>query len=502
MNLNKRILILIFFLGLALRLIYFPKNVYFASDQARDAYFSSEVMHGDIKIIGPGTTLSKYISHGVLYYYIMGPVYMLSQGSPYIPALLIILLNALGVFVVFLIGKDLFNTKVGLICALLYAVSFEQSQYAIFFSHPGMALIFVLLYYLGLTELLFKNNSKGLILSALCAGIATQLHFSLIILAALLPIYVLLFHNNKLRLKRSDIFWSIVAWGLAMSTFFIAELKYKHWRMFILSMGKDGSSMFGFYINNFIYALKRYSGDNLIFYARDSILGVFMVIIIFGILIKKKSTRRIGLFLSVWFMAGSVAYLIGHGSTYYFGIGGSISLIIASAAIINFLWDKIPFAAFVLIGIIVVLNIYKIVTVNAFGPIDEIMAPPRMLLSDELRAIDYIYSQAGDEKFSIHGLTIPYNIKTTWDYLFNWYGKKKYGFVPVWGGEDALGSEGSLEVVRARSSLPEKQFLIVEPLVGLSDDVVNEFFKEEDYFTHFVSEKKFGVITVQIREKY
>lgn len=194
--------------------------------------------------------------------------------------------------------------------------------------------------------------------------------------------------------------------------------------------------------------------------------------------------------------------MVGSATTYYFGIGGSVSLLIAVAGIINFIWNKNLALAVTILVIIIGSNLYQIFTINSKGPIGAVMAPPGLLLSDEQRAIDYIYSQAGNEEFSIHALTIPYNVKTTWDYLFNWYGKAKYGFVPVWGGEDALGSEGTLKVVNARSTLPKMQFLIIEPLIGINNNVVDEFFREESYFTHLKSEKKFGVITVQTREKY
>lgn len=497
-----KILLLIFFLGFVLRIIYFPENVYFGSDQARDAFYSYEIISGDFKVVGPGTTLSPHLHHGVLYYYFMGPVYFLAQGNPYIPALIINLLSALGVFVVFLIGRNIFTPRVGLIAAFMYAVSFEQSQYAIFFSHPGLALIFVLLYYLGLTLLIFKGKSYGLIISAVCAGIATQLHFSLVILIIFLPIFLLIFRTRVMHLKLKDIVLAFVALVITMSTFIVAEIKYKQVLSFVSSLGDSGSSAFSLNINNFIFAVNRYVFDNLIIAPWNTIFGLFLVIFIFGFLMKQEKERVAGVFLLIWFLIGCIAYIVGSATTYYFGIGGSVSLLIAVAVIINTIWGRNMVFALVLLFVVFGSNIYQIITINQKGPIGAVMAPPGLLLSDQQRVIDYIYSQAGNEEFSIHGLTIPYNVKTTWDYLFNWYGMQKYGFVPVWGGADALGSEGTLKVVNARSTLPTKQFLIIEPMIGIQSKVVEDFYREESYFTHLKSEKKFGAITVQTREKY
>lgn len=492
----------IFIVAIFLRLIYFPGNVYFGSDQARDAFYSNEIVSGDFKVVGPGTTLSKHLHHGVLYYYIMGPVYFLANGNPYIPAFIVSLLNSFGVFVVFFIGKNIFNNKVGLFAAFLYAVSFEQTQYALFFSHPGLALIFVLLYYLGLSLLIFRGKSYGLILSSFCAGAATQLHFSLVILIIFLPIFLLVFKSKINSLKLKDFLLAFLALVVSMSTFIVAEIKYMQLLSFVTGLGDSGNSTFGFYINNFIFAVNRYIFDNLIVAPWNPIFGLILVFLIFGFLIFNKKEKAQGLFLLIWFLIGCIAYIVGSATTYYFGIGGSVSFLVAVAAMITFVWSKSRLLGFVVLLIIFGSNIYQIITINPKGPIGSIMAPPGLLLSHQQQVIDYIYSQAGNDEFSIHALTIPYNVKTTWDYLFNWYGMQKYGFVPVWGGEDALGSEGTLEVVNARSTLPTKQFLIIEPLAGLENKVVEDFLREESYFTHLKSEKRFGAITVQIREKY
>ena len=430
----------------------------------------------------------------------MAPVYFLAQGSPYVPALIILLLNALGTFTVFFIGKNIYNEKIGLWTAFLYAISFEQTQYALFFSHPGMALPFVLLYYLGLSLLVFKNNSKGLILSAFCAGIATQFHFSLIILVILLPFFALAFKPKIRKIKIKDFSFAIIALAISMSTFIVAELKFKQIFSFITTLGQSDGSSFSLHSDNFLHAVNRYINDNVVIVYWSPIISLLIITFSFWYLYKKG--KKATAFLLIWFLIGCIAYLTGSATTYYYGIGGSVSLLIVVAFGLTQIWLRNKNFAAVLLFIIIASNLFQITTINPKGPIDSVMAPPGLLLTDEQRAIDFIYQTAGDEKFSIHGLTIPFNVKSTWDYLFNWYGMKEYGFVPVWGGEDALGSEGTLKVVRARSELPSKQFLIIEPLVGLPDKFVKDFFQEESYFTNLISEEKFGAITVQVRKKY
>jgi hypothetical protein len=95
---------------------------------------------------------------------------------------------------------------------------------------------------------------------------------------------------------------------------------------------------------------------------------------------------------------------------------------------------------------------------------------------------------------------MPLSVNTTWSYLFQWYGKGKYGYLPSWIGPIASGYPGNLEVENSRSKLPSKQFLIIEPTRGIRPGLVASFFQEEDYFTKVLKEDKIGEFTIQERE--
>jgi hypothetical protein len=103
--------------------------------------------------------------------------------------------------------------------------------------------------------------------------------------------------------------------------------------------------------------------------------------------------------------------------------------------------------------------------------------------------------------FSVKALTVPLSINTTWSYLFEWYGKEKYGILPVWSEKPAEGFPGNLSYSTSRSVLPNTQFVIIEPLNGIWRGDIETFFSEESYFTKVIEEKEFGTIVVQKREK-
>src|SRR3989344_2813796 len=101
---SKRILIGVFFVFLfafVLR-IFFLKDLAltFGYDQARDAYHAKEILLGDLKVLGPPAS-TPGLYHGVFYYYLLAPAYLLGNGSPVIAAGWIALLNSLTGFVGF-----------------------------------------------------------------------------------------------------------------------------------------------------------------------------------------------------------------------------------------------------------------------------------------------------------------------------------------------------------------------------------------------------------------
>ena len=112
-----------------------------------------------------------------------------------------------------------------------------------------------------------------------------------------------------------------------------------------------------------------------------------------------------------------------------------------------------------------------------------------------------MYNDSDGHVFAVKGVTMPFYINTTWSYLFEWYGKENYDYLPIWSVKPAEGFPGNLVYESSRSRLPSTQFVIIEPLNGIRDVDKTKFFAEESYFTKIVEEKEFGTITIQKREK-
>lgn len=493
----------IFLIALIIRFLYFRQNIHFGYDQARDAFVAKEVMIGDFKIIGPPTLLQD-VFHGPLFYYLFGPLYIFSKGSPELVSAFLRTYNAFGIFLVFLIARNIFNEKVAIIAAFLFAVSFEQTQYALFLGHPSLAVIAVLLFYLGLSLLFFRKDKKGIPLALLGLGLSIQFHFTMIYLfLPMLTLFVLL----RKRLPSFDtktIFISFLVFICATLTFLIAELKFNFRTtraLLAFAAEKFSSGPGSTNVANLVYISQRFIRDNIISHrAMIPIILVVLLIVFVKLLLDKREKEKI-IFLVAWLVTGLIPYLSDYSSLpiYYYGIGASISLIIIVSFLIYGVFERSKLFGISMVLIVFISNIGLITRTNPKGTIPEINVQEKMLLSDEKRVIDYIYQQAGGEQFSVNALTIPFNINTTWSYLFEWYGQQRYGYLPVWGGDAADGYHGNLEIITARSQLPDKRYVILEPTRGIYPGLIKKFLLEEDYFSSITEEKEFGDFVVQVR---
>lgn len=494
----KIILILLFLFAFWLRMLYFPNNIYFAYDQARDSFTSLEILEGDFKIVGPPSAANDKLFPGPLIFYIYAPIYYLFDKNPEAVAVFLRIFNSLGVVLAFFIASTIFNKRIGAISAFIFAISYEASQYSLFLSHQALAVITVLIFYLGAARLVFKNDKFGLILIALGLGLSIQFHYIYILLIPVLVLLLFIFRKNVLPLGVRYVTISTLVLGLILSSYILSEIKF-NFRITSALLNSGTSSSFHF--KETLFIVNRLIHDNIFAnYSLTPIIGFVLVSSIAYFLFQKKTKLKV-IFLFVWFIGGLIPYLLSGSPSYYYSAGIAASLIIFSAFLMGHFWQKRKILSILLLVLVVLNNLSLILNLNKFGPNKDFIIQPGMLISDEKRVIDYIYQSANKDQFAVGALTIPLSINTTWSYLFEWYGKEKYNYLPLWVGPAASGYLGNISIITDRSKLPENQFLIIEPTVGIREQYKEDFFHEESYFTKIIEEKKFGTITVQQRRK-
>jgi len=96
-------------------------------------------------------------------------------------------------------------------------------------------------------------------------------------------------------------------------------------------------------------------------------------------------------------------------------------------------------------------------------------------------------------------VSVPLWTNTTWSYLYSWYGQKKYGYAPKFLGHNQIGLLGADVLARTEKPL-EKSFFIIEPHVGIPDDIYHLEIGAEDSKTKLISETKYGDLKLQFRK--
>lgn len=497
------ILVAIFGLAVVIRFLFFPGNIYFGFDQARDAYTVRQILDGDLKLVGPPTQTAG-LFHGVLYYYLFLPFYYLGQGDPQFPSAFLRVINAAAVFLVFGIGQSLFNKRVGLLAALIFAVSFEQSQYALFLNHPSLAVISVLMFYLGLAGLFFKKDPRGWIVVMIGLGLSLQFEFSSVYLGAIFLIMLVVFGRARsIYRSKKMLLAGLLGFVVTIFSFILAELKFNFPTIHAAGgLIKGGQAD---YWHNISYVANRYVRDNLI--SLDGWSGAVLILVVVGaiyLMIKNENLRsRLG-FLLIWFGGGLLPYVNNQASLplYYYAAGASVSLVILVSFFISSVVWKMWLVGVLLVVVVMLSNLLVIFEKNPKGSIPEINVQSGMLLSDEKKVLDTVYSRALMREFAVNAMTMPYKINTTWSYLFEWYGHKIYGYMPVWGQEVAAGYPGGMRVVGDHSRLPQIRFTIIEPSRGINPKLIDDFLTEEGYFTKVQDEFRVGEFIVQQRVRY
>ena len=109
---EKKYLLLLFLLTFLVRLFLIENNSFiFRWDQARDATLSRKIIEEhDLKIQGPSASGTQdQIYHGVLYYYLIAPLYTFSGGDPRLVIFVLSFLFSTSVIPVYFLTKSFSN---------------------------------------------------------------------------------------------------------------------------------------------------------------------------------------------------------------------------------------------------------------------------------------------------------------------------------------------------------------------------------------------------------
>src|SRR3989344_5356 len=163
-------------LAAAVRLLTLPKLLIFTPDEAYISYFVASIVK-DFHIIWIGVSILGFDFYmGPFWIYALYPFYALLNGDPMVMGVLTSLMGVTTVFLIYWLGREMFNKKVWIIAALLYATSalvifYDQRPYP-----PGVPMWLMLM---TLSLFMTQKSNKWWIVFAFLAGMVFHIHLSL-----------------------------------------------------------------------------------------------------------------------------------------------------------------------------------------------------------------------------------------------------------------------------------------------------------------------------------
>jgi 4-amino-4-deoxy-L-arabinose transferase-like glycosyltransferase len=453
-------------------------NVMFLFDQARDARVSRQILEeGRLKLLGPTASGSNdMLYHGVLYYYVTGPLYTFFGGNPQWVAYALALVLSLSVVSVYKASLVMTNRRDVAYAASVFSASSASSILALnWLSNPIFLVILIPAFFYFLFTFIEKPQTKTLLLATLCAGLSLQSFlftaYLWLILGGVYFFVTFIQKRNVFSIKQ------VLGAGLTaiLVTGSMVAAQAIQWYRGILdfsTMANIGTGASGLVDNIkitgslYFQHLAESMAPNLPLAA-----GVIGVMGLSLALIKMSPKQRV--YAGLIFAGPLLFYALKIKGSYYTLLGFQpLLLTIVLAGLWRGRLGQNTFVKAVMILIICSAQIWTLVRIKYDENIHTPYAVQKgIMLKDQLELIDYTYMKAEGEPFTISTFTNPYMYNITWDYLYSWYGLRHYGYVPRFKGVDQSYQYG-IRMVQVNDFAPV-HFAIFEPDTGLDEGQMN-----------------------------
>jgi len=177
------LIILIILISAFFRLFRISEYMEFLGDQGRDVIIIRDFLkHGNLFFIGPVTSIGNMYL-GPWYYYLVAPFLWLFNYNPVGPSIFVAFLGILTTYLFYFIGNKWFNRSVGLISALLFAISPVAIKYNSFSWNPNVMPFFSILFiYFSFTAIFDKKYNYFILASLAFIGCINSHYFALTLL--------------------------------------------------------------------------------------------------------------------------------------------------------------------------------------------------------------------------------------------------------------------------------------------------------------------------------
>lgn len=437
-------LLVIVAIGSWLRLSGILSNSFaFTYDVGRDMLaVENIVINHKIALIGPTTGIDG-IFYGPWWYLILSIPFFIFSGNPQGIAFFIGLVGIIAIILGYIVGKKIGGIFLGIIFSAFLSISSPMILSSSQIWSPNLIpffilLVFLVFYILSLDSKPKTSKAKYLLLLGLLLGIIIDMGIVFGSLLFLSTCIVLIFiFREKLRVK--EILFFALGLLFIFSPRIIFELRHDFLMtktlISALSNGLMSSKHFSIFDGLFSKLGILFNTWNVSLTGQNSIAGFILVIFVFLSLLffyrkigntQKQFVQTI-LIVIVLFLIGFIFFNQAIWSHYLVGIPVFFILLVSVSINTIRIGLKKPWIIFFILFFLYWINL------NPMQVLDNIKKPlwegNAAVYRNQVAIIDYVYNEAKGKDFKYIVYT-PAVHDYTYRYLFSWYGKKKYGYIP------------------------------------------------------------------------
>ena len=479
-------------------------NFLFNMDSARDFVDVREMVElKKLRLTGPTTPIDG-LYDGPFWYYFLAIGYVILKGDPYSAVLLQIILWAIGGFFLLKLVKNI-NIFLTIPIGFVWVASNYIVLANLYSFNPTPVTLLAPLFIYSLVEYLENGKAIYGMLTWILAGLFFNFEMNFGVFTPLI-IFLSVVLTNNLKLLRKKWFWLGV--GLFIATL-LPQVIFDLRHQFIMSKAifKHLSENSGSNIN----LLVRFQSVSISFYNTFVptlmnqkwlvwlILGLFVAVLIGFLKTRKKEILIIVSLTFITIPFVGYLFLPVAINPWHLGPEMATSLILIAYLLKRLLEGTFPSK---IVSVILSVSIIWFAILNIGNSFIHDRRKPNLdpsLFRNEIAAIDYVYQKAGGQNFKVYTY-LPSVYDYPYQYLFWWYGKKKYGYIP---GEYAYSPNKPQYISNKEKFEGSKDnysglvFLIKEP-----DRIRMRQAWENDYKgMKFIAKEMVGSIEIEIRKE-
>lgn len=397
------------------------------------------VVNHKLTLIGP-TTGIEGIFVGPFYYYSMIIPFILSGGNPLSCAVVIAIFGVAAIFLGFLFIKKIFkNNFLSISAALLISFSPLLISYSHFPIHTNYFPFFIILFYL---LLYYVGLGKTKYFPVVCFLIGLSFSFEAATAIFLFPTVFLFLIWNRIKIPTKTKILSIIILLASFLPQILFELRHNFLMTnslirYLTTEESFGRSNPAFFKERFAYFFDNIKTTIIVreetFPLQNQIINLIIIISLIIIIYKSFFAKQGRLGYRIFFL------------WIFVSLGG---LLFYKNSIWG--WYMIPlYPAFAMLPVIIFKSLNKYLSLIILllilfansqmwihpNPPDE--KTRWVLLRDQIKAVDFVYQDSVGRPFRVD-VYVPYLIDYPYQYLWLWYGQKKYQRQPSKENEDML----------------------------------------------------------------